>query len=128
MSGYNQDYIAGFLKVARQTYGHYENGKRTPKPDVLYKLAGLYNIPVEDLMHLCIDLDKNEYYDAPQPSKSSEELAKMLDYFDDPENRSRYRNNTVLEKELLYYFGMINDVDKKEIIDYTKYKANRQKQ
>lgn len=128
LSGYNQDYIASFLNIARQTYGHYETGKRTPKPDVLYKLAGLYKIPVEDLMHLCIELDENVYYDTPRHSKSSDELADMLDYFNIPENRNRYRNNTAQEKEVLYYFEKLEESDKKEIIEYIKFKLNRQEQ
>lgn len=127
LSGYNQDYVAGVLNVARQTYGHYENGKRTPKPDVLYKLAGLYQIPVEDLMHLCIDLDQNVYYDAPAPTQTSVEIADMLEYYASPENRERYRNNSYIEKELLFYFDKLDEINKREIIEYTKFKLHRQK-
>ena len=125
LAGYNQDYVAGVLNVARQTYGHYESGKRTPKPDVIYKLAGLYKIPVEDLMHLCIELDENVYYDAPAPTKTSRELADMLEYYNSSDNRSRYRNNSFLEKELLFYFDRLMESDKKEIIEYAKFKAYR---
>ena len=48
--GYTQDYIASVLGIARQTYSHYETGKRTPSPDALFKLAGLYNISVDDFI------------------------------------------------------------------------------
>ncbi len=124
MHDYNQDYLAGFLGIARQTYSHYETGTRTPKPDVLYKLAGLYHIPVEDLMHLCIEVDRNTYYDAPEPSQSSVLLKDMLEYFDKTENRKKFQNNSVLEKELLYFFDKLSDNDKKEIIEFTKIKAD----
>lgn len=53
--GYTQDYVAAALGVVRQTYSHYEAGRRTPSPDILYKLAGLYNISVDDLMQLTLD-------------------------------------------------------------------------
>lgn len=123
MHNYNQDYVAGFLSIARQTYSHYESGTRTPKPDILYKLAGLYHIPVEDLMHLCIEIDRNTYFDAPEPSESSIRLKDMLEYFDRMENRKKYQNNNILEKELLYFFEKLSEHDKKEIIEFTKIKA-----
>ena len=52
MNNYTQDYVAEVLGVVRQTYSHYETGKRTPDATALYKLAGLYNISLEDLLHL----------------------------------------------------------------------------
>ena len=50
--GYTQDYVADFLGLVRQTYSHYETGKRSPSPEILFKLSGLYSISVDDLMHL----------------------------------------------------------------------------
>ena len=43
VNNYTQDYVAEVLGVVRQTYSHYETGKRTPDTNALYKLAGLYN-------------------------------------------------------------------------------------
>ena len=43
---YTQDYVAEALGIVRQTYSHYETGKRMPDAESLYKLAGLYNIYV----------------------------------------------------------------------------------
>ena len=120
---YNQDYVASFLNVSRQTYSHYETGKRNPNYETLFKLAGLYNISVEDLMQLTIELDKNVYYDAPVPTQSSQNLSQFLEYFNNPSNRKKYQYNTILEKELLYYFEKITESDKKEIIEFTKIKA-----
>lgn len=48
--GFTQDYVASALGIARQTYSHYETGKRTPSSEALFKLAGLYDISVDDLM------------------------------------------------------------------------------
>ena len=59
VNNYTQDYVASALGVIRQTYSHYETGKRTPNSEMLYKLAGLYDISVDDLLHLSIDLDLN---------------------------------------------------------------------
>ena len=39
VNNYTQDYVAEVLGVVRQTYSHYETGKRTPDTNALYKLA-----------------------------------------------------------------------------------------
>ena len=125
IDNYTQDYVASALGVIRQTYSHYETGKRTPNSEMLYKLAGLYDISVDDLLHLSIDLDKNIYYEAPGPTQSSDDLAAYLDFFNNPSNQKKFQYNTNLEKELLYYFQKITDSDKKEIIEFTKIKAQK---
>ena len=123
--GYTQDYTATACGVARQTYSHYETGTRTPGSEILFKLAGLYDISVDDLMQLTIDLDRNIYYDAPAPTQSSEDLAGFLEYFNNPNNQKKFRYFNNLEKELLYYFEKISEADKKEIIEFTKIKARK---
>ena len=125
INNYTQDYVASALGVIRQTYSHYETGKRTPNSEMLYKLAGLYDISVDDLLHLSIDLDKNIYYEAPGPTQSSDDLAAYLDFFNNPSNQKKFQYNTNLEKELLYYLQKITDSDKKEIIEFTKIKAQK---
>lgn len=128
VNGYTQDYVASFLGVVRQTYSHYETGHRTPSSETLCKLSGLYNISVEDLMLLTIELDKDFYYDAPVQTPSSIGLAEYLEYFNNPKNAKKYQYNSNLEKELLYYFEKIGEDDKKEIIEFTKIKARKYKQ
>lgn len=123
--GYTQDDVASLLGIVRQTYSHYETGKRTPSSESLFKLAGFYNISVDDLMQLTIELDRNVYYDAPAPTQSSEDLAGFLDYFNNPLNQKKYQMFSNLEKELLYYFEQISETDKKEIIEFTKIKAHK---
>lgn len=125
LHNYNQDYVASALGIVRQTYSHYETGKRTPNSEMLFKIAGLYNIPVDDLMQLIIDIDRNVYYDAPAPTKSSEDLSEFIEYFASPGNKKKYQYNTILEKELLYYFEKISELDKREIIEFTKIKTRK---
>ncbi len=126
--GYTQDYVAITLGITRQTYSHYETGKRTPNPEMLYKLAGLYHISVDDLMQLTVNIDTNVYYDAPSPTQSSKELSQFMNYFNNPNNQKKYQYNSNLEKELLYYFEKISEEDKKEIIEFTKIKAKKRNQ
>ena len=127
LHNYNQDYVASALGIIRQTYSHYETGKRTPNPEILFKLAGLYNISTDDLLQLTIDVDRSISYDAPLPTSSSNELSGLLEYFNLPGNKKKYQYNTVLEKELLYYFEKLSKDDKQEIIEFTKIKANKNK-
>lgn len=122
---YTQDYLAASLGIVRQTYGHYEAGRRKPSPDILYKLAGIYGISVDDLMQLTIEVDRNIYYDAPAPTQSSEDLAGFLEYFNNPKNKKKYQLFGNLEKELLYYFEKISEDDKKELIEIAKIKAHK---
>ena len=122
---YTQDYVASFLGVIRQTYSHYETGRITPSSETLYKLAGLYSISVEDLLHLSIELDEDEYYDAPTPSESSKELDGYLEYYTDDFNRRKYQFFSDEEKELLYFFSLIDETDRREIIEFTKIKARK---
>ena len=126
--GYTQDYVAAAIGVVRQTYSHYESGRRSPGPDTLYKLAGVYGISVDDLMQLALQIDRNIYYDAPAPTQSGEDLAGFLEYFNNPKNKKKYQLFSILEKELLYYFEQITDADKREIIEFTKIKAHRGRQ
>ena len=125
---YTQDYVASFLGVIRQTYSHYETGRSKPSAQTLYKLAGLYDISVEDLLHLSVSLDKEEYYDAPSPSESSHDLEGFLNYYNDSFNRKKYHYFSNEEKELLYFFSLIPDkADRRELIEVAKLKVKKYK-
>ena len=99
VNNYTQDYVAAVLGIVRQTYSHYETGRRTPDAEALYKLAGLFYISIDDLMHLTVDIDREVSYDAPVPSQSSEDLSEFLEFFNDPANKKKYMFHTNLEKE-----------------------------
>ena len=122
--GYTQDYVASALNISRQSYSHYETGKRSTNPEILFKLAGLYNVSVDDLLQISIDVDRNESYDAPIPTQSSKDLELFLEYFNQPSNRTKFQMLSKYEKELLFYFEKLSDIDKKEIIEFTKIKVH----
>lgn len=125
--GYTQDYVADFLGLVRQTYSHYETGKRSPSPEILFKLSGLYSISVDDLMQLTITLDRNIYYDAPAPTQSSKDLEEFLNFLNNPKNEKKYKLFSNLEKELLFYFEQLSETDKLEIIEIEKIKTRKKK-
>jgi len=122
---YTQDYVASVLGVVRQTYSHYETGKRSPSPEMIVKLAGLYKVSVDDLLHMSIELERSVFFDAPEPTQSAGELAEYLAFFENLNNQKKYRNFSNLEKELFYYFEKVSENDKKEIIEILKIKAKK---
>ena len=42
VNNYTQDYVAEVLGVVRQTYSHYETGKRTPDAEAFYRTITNY--------------------------------------------------------------------------------------
>lgn len=56
---YTQDDVAAVLGVVRQTYSHYETGKRKPDINTLFMLSGLYNISVDE--YSMIDVEKEGF-------------------------------------------------------------------
>ena len=122
---YTQDYVAAVLGVVRQTYSHYETGSRIPNVEMLYKLAGLYNVSVDDLIQLTMYLDRDIQFDAPAPTQSSEELSDFLTYFNNPRNQKKYSLCSYSEKEMLYYFGKLSEDDRQELIEFAKIKARK---
>lgn len=124
VNNYTQDYVAAVLGIVRQTYSHYETGRRTPDAEALYKLAGLYNISIDDLMHLTVDIDREVSYDAPVPSQSSEDLSEFLEFLMIPRIK-KVHVSYESGKRIAFYFNKISEEDKKEIIEFTKIKARK---
>lgn len=120
---YTQDYLAEVLGVVRQTYSNYETGKRRPDSDALYKLAGLYNISIDDLLHLTVEIDRSIYYDAPNPTTSSIEINEYITFLNSPENQKKYQALNNCEKEILYYFQKLSCKDQRELIEIAKIKT-----
>ena len=47
---YKQKDISDYLNITSQAYSNYENNKRTPDIDTIYKIARFYNISVDKLI------------------------------------------------------------------------------
>lgn len=126
-NGYTQDYVASYLGIVRQTYSHYETGKRLPNYDTLYKLAGLYDISVDDLLQLTVLSEELEEYSYSSKSDRNKDLSDYLDYLNNPSNSKKFHLLNRFEKELLYYFEKLSEEDRKEIIEFTKIKARKKR-
>lgn len=48
--GYSQKFAAEQLNISPQAYSHYENNRRVPDVDMLYKLSLLYGVSMEFLL------------------------------------------------------------------------------
>lgn len=124
---YTQDDVAAVLGVVRQTYSHYETGSRTPNPEILYKLANLYNISVDDLFQITMYVDNDMLFEAPHPTNSINELSERLAFFNDPMNNKKYSFCSYPEKELLYYFKKLSEADQYELIEFAKIKSKKKR-
>lgn len=45
-----QKEVASYLNISTSAYGFYEQGKRTPTPEILSKLSDLFNVSVDYLL------------------------------------------------------------------------------
>lgn len=48
--GYKQREISDYLNITSQAYSNYENNKRTPDIEILYKIARFYHITLDNLV------------------------------------------------------------------------------
>ena len=48
--GYKQKDISTYLNITSQAYSNYENNKRTPDIDTMWKIARFYNITLDKLV------------------------------------------------------------------------------
>ena len=122
---YNQADVAAALDVARQTYSHYETGKRKANHEILYKLANFYGITVDDLLKNTVQTDSYTNLGATMPNQTEEDLSEYLAYFNTDANKRKYQFHSILEKELLYYFEKLSEADKKELIQIAKIKISK---
>lgn len=105
--GLTQQNIADVLGVDRTTYTVYEGGSITPSPATLVKLSQIYNVTVGYL----IGVEENH----PELRKIPEEKQREKLLSSDPISLLKKE-----EKELLLYFRVISDEEKRKIIDEMK--------
>ena len=123
--GYKQVDIASVLGITRQSYSLFELGKRTPKPNVLYKIAAYYDISVEELFRYTIVLDPELYYTEKEEKKKDDDLSSFLEYLEQPMNKKRLKFHSQKEKELLYYFASADPADQALILELVKMISQR---
>lgn len=76
---YTQEAVSRYLNIERQTYSHYETGRNLPSVEILYRLANLYNIGVENF-YLPLYDPRNDIVYRPEISANSAISKKFPNY------------------------------------------------
>lgn len=101
-----QDDVAELLNMNRTSFSKYENGAANPPLAVLRKLAKLYAVPIENLIH--DDISEGAVHDA-----DSYELTGDFDL----ESVSMFFSKLTREERMLVLkIRMLNDSDRNEIL------------
>lgn len=95
-----QKELAKYLGVSDRSVGYYENGKRTPPPDMLEKIADFYNVSVDYLL--------GRTYDRKPRRKKSFDSSELVDLL--PEE---YRE--LFKEQNLGYIKFAKEMMKEEI-------------
>lgn len=126
--GLSQEYVASILNVRRQTYSHYETGRIIPPSQTMVVLSRIFKVPVEDLLILTsINDSENDDY-LPEYNERTQPMLDMTDYIayiNTPVNISRLRFLGESEKRLLYYYSILNNDEKHDLIDFLQIKIRR---
>lgn len=122
---YTQEYVASSIGTVRQTYSNYETGKRIPDAHIIYKLAGLYKISVDDLLSLTLDVDRAIGYNTYNKSFGTIKLEKYLKHVNDNANKTKYAYLNQEEKELLFGYKSLTEDDRLEIKTLINLKLQR---
>jgi transcriptional regulator with XRE-family HTH domain len=113
-NNYTQEYVASYLNIGRQAYSHYETGRNTPNTEALYSIATLYSIPYNSLVELLMAYDQPySYQNTPTPTSTVNDLSDFLEYMNHPKNEKKLKLLGVKEKELLYYFVDLVELQQK---------------
>lgn len=100
-----QDDIAEVLKMNRTSFSKYENGASTPPLAVLRKLAKIYSVPLEYLIH-----DEQPFYVLNESTAEDVEREKNLTVFD-------FAQLTAEERLLIMKLRLITDEQKRVIMN-----------
>ena len=98
--GYDQAKVCELLKIEQSTLSNYENERRIPKPDMLIKIAKLFDVSIDYL--LIPDAPRNEF----------------------SANQSLPKDKAVL----VDYILKLNPEDTQKILSYTKFIAQEENQ
>lgn len=101
--GMTQDELAELLGMSRTSFSKYENGAANPPLNVMRKLAAIFNVPIEYLIH---DEQKNLV------------LNSNPDAYDNDSDSSKYFTQlTDEERKLVLRFRLMNEEDKESFLE-----------
>ena len=127
---YSQEFVASHLNITRQTYSHYETGRITPPVNSLYNLAKLYGVPVENFLELVVTYHINtDFAHHPRTDQTdmTEDLSLFLEFINAPENSKKFKFLSRRERELLFYFLLLDARDQEDILTFMQVKYQNRK-
>lgn len=119
---YTQVEISTAIEVTQPTYSNYENGRRTPSSDVLYRLASYYGLLTDELIGSCVN-STDSAGDTPKKEMSveSKEKAEYMSFI----KLKKCAQLTSPERELLFNFSKLDQYAQNDIIDYARFRRSR---
>lgn len=127
---YSQEFVASHLNITRQTYSHYETGRITPPVNSLYNLAKLYGIHVENFLELVVTYNINMDFAPHQHTGGTDvndDLTQFIDFVNAPENNKKFKNLSRKERQLLFYFLLLDSRDQDDLLTFMKVKYQNRK-
>ena len=103
-----QKQVSEVLGIERSTYTCYETGKSTPPIDTAKKLSKIFGVTLEEI-----------FFDEQERKDSSILGDSFSDYNTDDESEMSFAQLTKEEKELIIRFRLLNNDDKKKLLDET---------
>lgn len=122
---YSQEFVASHLNITRQTYSHYETGRITPPVNSLYNLAKLYGVPVENFLELVVTYNINMDFALKSQTNQidmNDDLSFFVDFINAPENSKKFKFLNRRERQLLFYFLLMDTRDQNDILAFMKVK------
>ena len=132
---YSQEFVASQLNITRQTYSHYETGRIMPPVNSLYNLSKLYHVPVESFLELSAnqshnlntDTEHSHINDDENRQFDEDDVKDFLEHINTPENSRKFKTLRRQEKLFLYYYQLLDDRDREDILTYMRVKHHNRK-
>lgn len=127
---YSQEFVASHLNITRQTYSHYETGRITPPVNSLYNLSKLYGVSVESFLELVVTYHINMDFAQKlqtEDTDMTEDISFFLDFINAPENSKKFKPLNRKERQLLFYFLLLDNRDQEDILTFMKVKYQNRK-
>lgn len=121
---YTQEYVASQVDVIRQSYSHYETGRTTPPNEVLFKLAHMYGISVDELIRLTYS--DNAQGDGPEEAIGN--ITASFDHYKTIIKSAAALSDNDLTSELLSYFNELPRNEQEDIVNFVKIKSMHAKE
>lgn len=121
---FTQERVAKHLGITRQAYSHYENNISVPDTKMLIRIADYFEIPVMLLIDSEFPLYGSIYNERnPSDKNPSVDLTEFLSFYKNPENIKKYHFLSRLEKEMLFFFQMLSENDKQDLLLFAYVKS-----